>query len=221
MPFIFAHQFADDFQHEARNGMVATDFDSLTGHWGTQGPNLYLLLRLHSRPDGNPDDLLAEYYSAFGAAASEVKAYFDYWERYTMDNRPLISAVFEDRVAIRWRTWAKAAHRVFPPECFGPADAMLERAATRAGSDPEAAGRVGFLRAALTHAKLCARVATLLTLADPASTPARGADALKELLMFRRANERTWIGNFNHNAWVEDLSWKLSNETKQEPEHYP
>ena len=73
MPFIFAHQFADDFQHQVRNGMVATDFDSLTGQWGTQGPNLYLLLRLHTRPEAKPDELLAEYYSAFGPAAKDVK----------------------------------------------------------------------------------------------------------------------------------------------------
>ena len=54
-----------------------------------------------------------------------------------------------------------------------------------------------------------------------ASTPERGAAALAELLAFRRANERRWIGNFNHNAWVEDLSWKLSSETKQAPDLYP
>ena len=221
MPFIFAHQFADDFQYAARNGMVATDFDSLTGQWGTQGPNLYLLLRLHARPDTPADILLAEYYSAFGPAASQVKEYFDYWERYTMENRPLISKAFEDRVAIRWRTWAKAAHRVFPQECFAPAEAILAKAAVAAADDREAAARVAFLQKGLTHAKLSSRVAGLLTLADPQSTPERGKKALEELLVFRRAHEREWIGNFNHNAWVEDLSWKLSNETKQEPELYP
>ena len=80
---------------------------------------------------------------------------------------------------------------------------------------------MNFLQAGLTHAKLCTNVARLLTLADPTSTPERGKSALMELLTFRRTHERSWIGNFNHNAWVEDLSWKLSNETKQEPELYP
>jgi hypothetical protein len=221
MPFIFAHQFADDFQHAARQGMVATDFDSLTGHWSTQGPNLYLLLRLQTRPDAKPDDLLAEYYAGFGPAAGEVKAYFDHWERTTMASRPLLATAFDDRVASRWRTWAKVAHQVFPPECFAPAEAILARAATVAERAPEAAARVEFLRTGLTHAKLCVKVSALLSLADPQSTPERGADALKELLRFRRAHEREWIGNFNHHAWVEDLSWKLSHETKQEPELFP
>jgi hypothetical protein len=221
MPFIFAHQFADDFQDTVRNGIIATDFDALTGQWSTQGPNLYLLMRLHTAPRSDPDALLAEYYSGFGPAAAEVKAYFDYWERYTMDNRPLINDVFADRVAIRWRTWAKAAHRVFPPECFPPGEALLAKAAAAAAGDKEACERVAFLQHGLEHAKLSARAAALLTTADPASTPERGKQALEELLAFRRAHEMEWIGNFNHDAWVEEPSWNLSGETKQEPEYYP
>ncbi len=221
MPFVFAHQFADDFRHAAQQGMAGTDFDSLTGQWSTQGTSLYLLMRLHTRPDADPDALLAEYFSGFGAAAGLVKNYFDFWERYTMEHRPLITRAFYDRVAIRWRTWAKAAHVVFPPECFAPAEKLLAQAATAAADDATAAARVRFLRDGLEHAKLSARAAAQLTLADPASTPERGKAALDELLRFRRAHEREWLGNFNHNAWVEDLSWKLSHETKQEPDHYP
>lgn len=221
MPFIFARQFADDFQHQVKHGMVGTDFDSLTGHWATQGPNLYLLLRLHTQPDASPDALLAEYYGAFGPAASAVKAYFDYWETYATENRPLIQQTFEDRVAVRWRTWAKAAHVVFPEKVFAPAETLLAKARAAAGADPSAVARVEFLALGLEHARLCVRVSALLTLADSTATPERGAEALKELLAFRRTHERKWLGNFNHNAWVEDLSWKLSTHTKQEPELYP
>jgi hypothetical protein len=221
MPFIFAHQFADDFQNEARNGMVGTDFDSLTGQWATQGPNLYLLMRLQTHPDAKPDDLLAEYYSAFGPAAAQVKAYFDYWEKYTTDHRAQTNQIFEELDASRWRTWAKAAHKVFPESCFAPGEALLAKAAVAASGDKEALARVQFLQLGLTHAKLCSRVAALLTLSDATATPERGKKALDELLAFRRANEHSGIANFNHESWVEDMSWKLSNETKQQPELYP
>ena len=221
MPFIFAHQFADDFQSIVKNGMVATDFDALTGQWSTQGPNLYLLMRLHVTPEANPDVILADYYSGFGPAAKQVKAYFDYWEDYTMKHRQMITDVFYDRVAIRWRTWAKAAHRVYPPESIAAGETLLAKAAQVASRDREAAARVAFLQTGLAHAKLCAETAALLTLADPASTAVRGAAKLKELLAFRRAHEREWFANLNHNAWVEDLSWKLASETKQPAEYYP
>lgn len=221
MPFIFAHQFADDFQHDARHGMVATDFDSLTGHWSTQGPTLYLLMQLQLHPNTDPDALLDQYYAAFGPAAAKVKAYFDYWEHYTTDHRPVLMKSFADLNASRWRTFAKGAHAVFPPGCFPPAEALLQEAAQAAGSDRDAAARVVFLQHGLQHAELCARAAALLTLGDPSSTPARGKAALDELLAWRRAHEREWISNFSHDAWVEDLSWKLSDETKQQPELYP
>ncbi len=221
MPFIFAHQFADDFQHAARNGMVATDLDSLTGHWATQGPNLYTAARLHVRPEESADAVLAEYYGAFGPAAAQVKAYFDYWENYTTNSRERTSKAMEDLQASRWRTWAKVAHVVFPPNCFAPAEAMLADAARAAAADRDAAARVEFLRLGLAHAKLCARVAGQITLANPVASKAETKAALDELIAFRRSAERSGIGNFNHAAWVEDTSWKLSDETKKAPDLYP
>ncbi len=221
MPFIFVHQFADDFQHAAREGMVATDFDSLTGHWATQGPNLYLLMRLHTRPEASADALLEEYYAGFGAAAPEVKRYFDYWERYTTEKQPVLNSVFEELEASRWRTWARAAHAVFPPAAFVPGEAILVRAAEAAKADPEASRRVAFLRKGLEHAKLSARAAGVLSLSRPEAPEAERQKILRELVTFRRAAEREGIGNFNHLAWVEDLSWKLPAEAKQPAELYP
>jgi hypothetical protein len=215
MPFIFAHQFADDFQSAVKNGMAATDYDSLTGQWATQGPTLYLLMRLQTHPNANPDTLLNEYYSGFGPAAAQVKAYFDYWEKYTRENRASTNKIFDDLDAARWRTWAKAAHKVFPESCFAPGEALLTKAAIAAAGDKEALARVAFLQTGLTHAKLCSRTAALLTLADPTATPERGQKALDDLLAFRRAHEREGFANLGHESWVEDLSWKLPDTAKQ------
>jgi hypothetical protein len=221
MPYIFAHQFADDFQHEASEGMAGTDFDSLTGSWATQGPTLYLLMRLHTDPALNVEQILAEYYAAFGPAMKDVQAYFDYWEKYLMTHRELLDEPFTKLGGSRWRAFAKAAHAVFPDDCFGPAEEILARAAHAAAGNADAEKRVQFLRDGLTHARLCQHVSTLLTLGDPTSTPERGAAALRKLLAFRRAHEREWIDNFNAAAWNEDASWKLSNETRQSPDLYP
>lgn len=221
MPFIFAHQFADEFHHAMEKGMVATDYDSLTGHWATQGPNLYTAARLHVRPEASAEEVLAEYYAAFGTASEAVKSYFEYWEDYTNRSREKINQTMEALQASRWRSWAKAAHVLYPPECFAPAEKMLEQALSVAGKNAEAAARVKFLQLGLQHAQLCARVSALLTLASTTAIQDEIKRAVDELIAFRRANERSGISNFNHLAWVEDLSWKLSEETRQAPDLYP
>ncbi|TPJ50558.1 MULTISPECIES: DUF4838 domain-containing protein [unclassified Mesorhizobium] len=221
MPHIFAGQFADEFQNAARNGMVGTDFDSLTGHWATQGPNLYLLMRLQTHPETAVESLLSEYYSAFGPAADDVKSYFDYWQAYTSNARAQLREGFEALGASRWRSWAKAAHAVYPEESFAPAEALLDRAAASAIQDPEASMRVKFLELGLQHAKLCSRAASKLTLGDPQSAYERGKPELEALLQFRRSYEHMWISNMNHCAWVESQSWILPGFAIQSPDLDP
>ncbi len=221
MPFLFVHQFADEFQHAARNGMVATDFDSLTGQWSTQGPTLYVAARLHTHPEASVDVLLAEYYSAFGAAAPHVKACFDYWENYTIARRELLGKAFEELQASRWRSWAKAAHIIFPEPCFQPAEKLLDQGAQAVAADPAARRRVEFLKIGLQHAKLCSRVASQITLARPVAGQEQTKSLIEELIAFRRAHEADNIANLNHLAWVEDMSWKLSDESRQAPDLYP
>ncbi|WP_145928969.1 DUF4838 domain-containing protein [Termitidicoccus mucosus] len=216
MPHIYAHEFSEEFRFMAENGMVATDYDALTGQWAAHGPNIYALMRLHVTPAARTDAILDRYYSVFGPAAALVKEYFTYWENYTRDNRARLEGVFEEINVSRSRNWPVAAHRVHPPECFAPAEAILARAAQAAAGDPEAAARVEFLRAGLSHSRLCARISELLTTADPRSTLARGRTALDELIAFRRAHEREWIANFNHCAWEESTSWVLTDAPRKQ-----
>ncbi|MCX6854548.1 MAG: DUF4838 domain-containing protein [Verrucomicrobia bacterium] len=221
MPFLFTHQFTDEFHHAVKHGMVATDYDSLTGHWATQGPGLYTAFRLHTRPEASADELLAEYYAAFGNAAPQVKRYFEYWETHTTQSREKIATTMETLQTSRWRNWAKAAHVLYPPECFTAPEALLEEGSKAVANDAVATARVKFLQLGLQHAKLCAQVSAKLTLAGSTASNDEIKDILHELLTFRRTHERSGISNFNHLAWVEDLSWKLSEETKQTPDLFP
>lgn len=208
MPLIFAHQFADEFHHQVRHGLEATDYDAITGQWAAQGTNLYVLMRLENRPDAATDDILAEYYSAFGAAAPEIRDYFDYWEHYALAHRTLINAQFEDNTS-RWRAFGVAAHILFPPESFAAAEKILCRAHAAVSGDPESARRVEFLEAGLTHARLCADVSRVLSVRNPAGDPAQGRAALAALIAFRQAHEHDGIANFNYCGWSEDAAWRL------------
>ncbi|MEW6356759.1 MAG: DUF4838 domain-containing protein [Planctomycetota bacterium] len=207
MPHIFAHQFADEFQDAASQGMVATDFDSLTGQWSTQGPNLYALCRFHQYPQRPVDELLAEYYAAFGPAEKFVKAYFDYWENYMTDNRERHAQIAEERKA-GWSTYAKMVDVLFPPEAIAPAEKLLDDAAKSVAGQPEFAARVAFLRNGLEHAKLCAEVARMVNVQDADVSPVALAKARKKLVAFRRETERDCIANYQFCATVEARSWR-------------
>lgn len=165
--------------------------------------------------------MLAEYYAAFGGASAAVKSYFDHWENYTTQHREKIGQSMEAMQVSRWRSWAKVAHVLYPPECFAPAEKLLGQALAAVGDDAEAAARVKFLQLGLEHARLCARISAQLTLASSAAGKDEIKRAVDELIAFRRAHERSGISNFKHLAWVEDLSWKLSEETRQPPDLYP
>ena len=212
MPYLFAHQFADEFHHAASHGMVATDYDSLTGHWATQGPGLYVAVRLHTRPEATADDLLAEYYAAFGKAGPLIKVYFDYWENYTTGLREEIPKVMEAAQASRWRSWAKVAHELYPPACFARAETLLEPAVAAVKDDPKSAARVTFLQQGLQHAKQCAASSALFSKSVSTRVDGKNEDSLRTLIDLRRSLEKTGISNFNHLAWMEDESWMLPDE---------
>ena len=208
MPHIFAHQFAAEFQFEWHNGMVATDFDSLNGQWATQGTNLYALMRLHTQADRDIDDILAEYYAAFGPASEQVRRYFDYWEQFT--TKMLESAAEPGASGIvNWSRYARDAHVLFPSQSFEPALAILADAKRATGDQGQFAARVQFLSLGLEHAMLCARVGARVAGVDPDVSPYTAARAVGELQSFRLAHEGSFISNLMFAAFIEGRSWEL------------
>ncbi len=212
MPHVFARQFADKFKFIAENGAVGTSFDSLKGQWGTQGTTLYLLMRLHTRPGESVEDLLLEYYEAFGPAATHVKAYYEYWEAYSYNNQFRWDEIAADegRVVIssdRWNEYSRFAHHLFPSESFETAQAILDRAATVVPEDPdnEYTRRVQFLQKGLDHAR---KTAALAALFDDEEVPAEEREqAYRELVEFRHGTESWFISNLTHAVRQESQSW--------------
>ena len=211
MPLVYMHQFGDAFQYYARNGMTGTDFDSLQGQWAAQGPNLYLLSRIHVRPEMPVDDILDEYYAAFGPAFNEVKEYFTYWEDYASKNSPRAAEAIRSRrdgYFRRYAHYAQVADELYPAEVFAPAEAILVRAfeTANASDDTTHAERVEFLRQGLAHARQCAVTAGVIN--DPDSTLAEKKAAIGELVKIRRSLEHTNIANMDRAAIIEADSWK-------------
>ncbi|MFP4249598.1 MAG: DUF4838 domain-containing protein [Armatimonadota bacterium] len=150
------HQMAEDFKFAARNGMIGTDFDSLSGQWLAQGPVYYLLARLHWDTEASTDAILDEYYSAFGAAAPKVAEYFDYWNEYITSEWPKWTDVMYE---LGYRNMARGAERIIPyiytDEAFAPARDILMHARKIALDEPEIVRtRVDQLLQALRHAEM-------------------------------------------------------------------
>jgi len=191
MPENWARQFADEWAFCEQRGMMGTDFDSLNGQWSTMGPVLYVIGRLHARPKAGVDEILNEYYSGFGPASEQVRAYWQYWELYTLDH----TDVLQDGTD-HWTTYAKDAYKRFPPESFDPADELLSEAERAASDDPDAAAKVAFLRTGLDHAKLT--IETSIAVAKAKSDEERKA-AVTKLREFRKTLTDPMAVNVAHN----------------------
>ncbi len=209
MPLVYMHQFADAFKHYADNGMHATDFDSLQGMWAAQGPNLYLLARIHVRPHMNTGDILGEYYAAFGPAAPLIQSYFKYWEDYAIENRANAAHSIQSRHGGRFRRYAKYARvaaELYPQEVFQPAFELLGTARGLCQPRSLYAKRVDYLREGLKHALLCVRTAEVMN--HPGAPSAKRGRALARLGHYRRNVEHLGIANIDRAAIIETDSWQ-------------
>ncbi len=196
MPHVYARQMAETIQYEARNGSLAFDFDTLTGQWAVNGTTLYLLHRLMVRPDTPVEELLEEYFLAYGPAAMPVKAYFDYWEAHAASNRLILYDALERHdQASRYTHFQRVAHEMFPASVFDHAESLLDRAAAMAqnGADTRYAQRVEFLRQGLTHARMSAALSALCA---SQAEPHRIRAHLEALSAFRRSVEHLHIADF-------------------------
>ncbi len=211
MPHIYPHQFADAFHFYARHGMVGTDFDSLMGQWAAQGPNLYLLARIHVRPDEPVENLLKEFCSAFGPAADAMGDYYRYWEDYSLRNRERAADAIRSRsngLFRRYALYARVADELYPTEVFAPAQIILDRArrAAAAKPDSEYARRVAFLQQGLTHARLCVETTTIIN--NPRAEATARSAALSRLIAYRRKVSFSGIANLDRLSVIELESWK-------------
>ena len=132
-----------------------------------------------------------------------------------MEKMQRINGLYTD-VGHRWARFLLMAHEAFPPPCFGPAEAILARAERAARGDPrtEYAARVKFLQDGLAHARLAGRLAA--PFAGERDIPAeserfgQAAEALRELMAFRRAHETPYISDYFYGAsWRESRFWNL------------
>ncbi|OIO97272.1 MAG: hypothetical protein AUJ96_23415 [Armatimonadetes bacterium CG2_30_66_41] len=200
LPLFIARKLGEDFRYFAHNGMIGTDFDSLTGQYSTQGPNLYVLARLHDAPQLEVDAVLDEYYSAFGKAKEAVRAYFAHWEQ-------LCDAITEAPEGLHWSRFYRQAGEMFTPQAMARANELLAAAATAARGDEVPERRVTFLQHGLRNAELTLAAQAAYVKYRETGDVRSFRLAVEELDSFRRSVESELIANMGYLAWAEGNTW--------------
>ncbi len=215
MPIYYADKFSDDFTQMYSTGMIGTDFNVLTGQWGTQGPTLYVIARKQTNPTMSSEDILDEYYGAFGNAAGEVESYFNHWEQVS-DAVPgnvweTSEALAKDSVEPgHWSEFYKAADVVFTPQAMREGWQLLADATQAAIGDLATEQRVAFLEKGLTNADLTLAVQRGLREFQTTGNNSLYAAAINALSVYRASVEEDYVANMNYVAWSEERGWDYS-----------
>lgn len=203
LPIFFARELGEDFSYCAAHGLIGTTFDSLTGQYAAQGPNLYMLARLHDDPTVPVQTVLDEYYAAFGAAEPAIRRYFGLWEevsaRYTEE---LCSTLMT-----HWVNFYVDADKVFTPEVMGRARELLDGAARAGAGDAEVSARIAFLQKGLRHAELTMATQQAHRAFMQDRDVATYGAALDRLDAYRKTLENDFGSNLAFLRWTEAYTW--------------
>lgn len=205
VPYIFAHQFGDEFKYAYDNGLVGTDFDSLTSMWGTQGTNLYMLARIHDKPEIGVSKILDEYYSGFGAAAPQVKKYFDLLENVTSEKAT--PDFYKKHTTGSWASFLIAADKIYTPDVIEKARQILTQAASAVKGDSDAEKKVEFLKKGLLHTELELKTITAFNKYKAGSGNVNLENdyikSLRELDKYRKSIEKDNVVDSVYLNWLE------------------
>lgn len=221
MPIFVARKLGGEFSFVAKNGLIGTHFDSLTGQYATQGPNLYVLARVHVRPEWPVEKILDEYYCAFGKAEDAVREYFGHWEKVSDAVTDDLMDRYKNEEDAGWNRWYLVALHIFTPPVMAKGRALLEKAKAASGGDTIAESRVAFLEKGFRNAEL-----TLVTqraykkyLASTRDihTQRKYHASIRDLYNYRKSIEAEGVCNMGFLAFCEARRWDIAVAFQKEP----
>ncbi|MBR7107742.1 MAG: DUF4838 domain-containing protein [Lentisphaeria bacterium] len=198
LPVFYARRFADDFKFAYQNGMISSQMDSFIGTFANQAPNNYAVLRLHSDPERDSNEVLEDFYRCFGPAYKEVKAYFSFWEKCSDAVTAGMWDIWQKRnrtasgLGGTFKNFIAIGPEYLTPKVLKQGKALLAKAVKAAAKDKESAARVAFLVKGLKEAELAVAVRRAQIRMEKEKTPAAKAAfkaAWKKLNDYRREIE--------------------------------
>lgn len=191
-PTSYPHTLGEDLKFASAHGLCGTDFDSLTGKYATQGPTLYTLAAILNHPDTPVDDVLDDFFSAFGPAKTSVKAYFDLWEsiypQYSEEEKATRIKQKSRYGAGHYGPFYLLADGIYTTTAMNQGRAPLEQARRQAAADPGASARVDWLIKGFTHTELILATARAYEHAVDTKDKVPFHNAYQALKEFRNVN---------------------------------
>ena len=209
-PVFYGKTMAADLSYGFKHSMLGVDFDALTGQYAAQGPTLYCIARALNQPDQDADKFLDEFYSAFGPAKNEVKAYFENWEAYSTKWDPESTAAAEKRnekYDSSWYAFYAISKEIFPKEAWDAGWKLLAKAKLAAKDDTLATQRVDFLEKGLKHAWLVQETANTFEYKVDTKDSSRFDAARKKLVDYRKSIEGDFVSSMSIITCYESESW--------------
>ncbi len=198
MPDFYARQLGDTLKHIANTRLIGTNWDALLGQWAVQAPNFYMIGRMLQEPDRTSDEILQEFYGAFGPAKNEVAAYFQLCDKASNTLSQADWDAFVNDTSEMSASSKSAMHYLaqsFTPEVMAQARGLLDKALAAAKGDKDAEQKVrildlGFQESALTMNAF--RAFQKIERKDPASQK-NFAAAVDALQAFRKAHRGEYV----------------------------
>ncbi|MBQ9088171.1 MAG: DUF4838 domain-containing protein [Lentisphaeria bacterium] len=209
-PVQYHEVFYDLYTFSAKNGMIAVDMDTLTGHYGTQGLVNFVIASLNHNVNVPLATLEDEFYSAFGPAKKHIKEYFDYVTKVSMKSgfKDPFKEKHTNEGGLLWVDLFRVADRMFTPEVMAKCKSILAAAAATPGLAPVEKERIQILQYGLENARL-----TMATEAAHRKYKAGGKfsdfnEAVIKLDAYRASVEHTNALNLGHIWRLEYRHWR-------------
>jgi len=211
MPINFSRKFYNLYHMCLANGMIGTEFDSNIGQFGGNGLNYYVMARMTRESRLTYEQIIDEYCNAFSAASSEIKKYWNYWEKISdsklttnIDNKDVYNPT--GAKVGSWNYFYLSVPLIYTAEVLAKGKSYLDQAERLLQNDTVALQRVQFLQKGLKHAKLTAEVQKAFSGKNKHNT----AIAIQKLDTFRAEIEPEFVSNMNFLFHWENVSWDRS-----------
>jgi hypothetical protein len=147
LPVVYPEAIAASFKMTREAGMMGAEGEA-GKNFSTQAPNYYMVTHLLWDPTADPEQILNEFYGAFGPAAKPVRAYYE---------------LMNDEVTKGWNKYkfnggyselVSNYGNIFTPAVMTRAAAHLDEAARLAGKDTKLKERIDFVRVGCEYTTL-------------------------------------------------------------------